>query len=157
MAYELHPSEFNNFESDFDKVNWLDTNTWSKKKIYDKKYWLVVPNFKLNIKRGDSITTLTVFLKTTGEQFGEPITPLNIGNFTVFFYCYDQNNSLIIKDTASITNESIGQVEYEFKELDFQSTGIYYGAFEFVLPSINGNPPTSLFLPSNNKIQIFVS
>jgi len=157
MVYDPHPSNFNDFESDFDKVNWIDVNTWSKKKIYDKKYWLVVPNFKLNIKRGDSITSLTVFLKTTGEQFGEPITPLNIGDFTVFFYCYDQNNSLIIKDTALITNETIGQVEYSFKDLDFQETGIYYGCFEFVLPAVGANIATSLFLPTNNKIQIFVS
>lgn len=150
--YTPKPSNFDSFVSDYDKVNWLDTPTWSKKKVYDVNYWLVIPNQKFTIKFQNNKPNLVVFLKTTGEQFGDAITPLNINTFTVVFKCYDINDELIIKAPAVITNASIGQIEYQFQDLDFYYKGNFYGEFDF----IDGSGMTFSLPDTKGKIQIIV-
>ena len=150
--YTPHPSNFSSFVSDYDKINWIDTETWTKKKVYDKNFWLVIPNQKFAIKLGNNKPTLTVFLKTTGEQFGDAITPLNITDYTIIFKCYDLNGELIIKAPATITNTTIGQIEYAFQDLDFYYKGTFTGEFDFT--DLNN---TTFTLPdSRSRIQIIV-
>lgn len=150
--YTPAPSNFSSFVSDYDKINWLDNKTWTKKKVYDVNYWLVIPSQKFSIKYQNNKPNLVVFLKTTGEQFGDPITPLNISSFTVTFKCYDLNDELIIRAPASITNNTIGQVEYQFQDLDFYYKGTFYGEFDFK----DTNNMTFTLPDRKDRIQIIV-
>lgn len=150
--YTPGPSNFDSFQTDYDKVNWLDTKTFSKKKVYDVNYWLVIPNQKFTIKYQNNKPNLVVFLKTTGEQFGDAITPVNISDFTVTFKCYDVNDELIIRNPAIITNLSIGQVEYQFQDLDFYYKGVFYGEFDFT----DGDGNTFTLPDTKGRIQIIV-
>jgi hypothetical protein len=151
-VYTPAPSNFASFQSDYSSVNWLDTPTWTKKKVYDVNYWLVFPQRKFSIKFQNNKPNLVVFLKTAGEQFGDAITPLNILDYTVTFKCYDLNDELIIRAAAQITNASIGQIEYQFQDLDFYYKGTFYGEFDFT--DADGNTFT---LPdSTSRIQIIV-
>lgn len=150
--YTPHPSNFASFDTDYDKINWLDTKTWSKKKVYDVNYWLVIPNQKFTIKFQNNKPNLVVFLKTTGEQFGDAITPLNINNLSVTFKCYDLNDELIIRAPAQITNQTIGQVEYQFQDLDFYYKGTFYGEFDFT----DDDNMTFTLPDSKGRIQIIV-
>ena len=148
-----HASEFDSFTSDFDKVNRIDIPTHTKRKIYDNaSCWLVFPNRNFSIRLGETKPSLNCFLKKAGEQFGDPITPLNMANFTVMFRCFDNNENTIIVDTATITNITLGEVSYQFKALDFSKPGRYFGEFEFT------ESGSSFTLPSpNDRIEIIVS
>lgn len=152
VPYTPHASDFNTFTSDYDKVNWIDTDSWSKKKIYNQNYWLVLTQEKFAIKFGNSKPNLIVFLRQGGEQFGDAITPLNMSDFTVIFKCYDVNDELIISSPASITNIGHGQVEYSFAELDFYYKGSFYGEFDF----IDGDGNIFTLPDSSKRIQIIV-
>lgn len=148
----LHPSEFDDFTSDYDKINHIDTPSYTKRKIYEKNYWLVYPNKNLAIRMGETKPYLRCFLKTAGEQFGDAITPLDIADYTIVFKCVNEGNNMIIMDTATVTNASLGEITYEFKALDFPTKGRYYGMFEFTKDDEVFTLP-----PESQRIEIIVS
>lgn len=147
-----HPSEFDDFQSDYDKVNWIDTPTHTKRKIYDKSFWIVSPNKNFSIRMGETAPQLHCFLKTAGEQFGDAITPLNIDDYTVLFRCVDGSGNIIINSPAQITNTSIGEITYTFTALDFPKPGRYYGEFQFKVDTSTFTLP-----PPSQRIEIIVT
>ena len=145
------PSGFNEFTSDYDKVNRIDVDSFSKRKVYDKAFWIVYPNKNFTIRLGETKPTFSCFLKTAGEQFGDPITPLDIEQYTVMFSCMDANENMIIRDVAQITNAAIGEISYQFKSLDFPKKGRYFAEIEFTIAG------DSFTLPgTNQRIEIIV-
>jgi hypothetical protein len=152
-----HTSEFSDFQSNYDKVNRIDTPTHTQRKVYQKDYWLVFPSKNFTIKFQETRPLLTCFLKTKGEQFGDAITPLNISDLTVKFKCVDIDENMIIQDTANIIDTALGEIAYEFKDLDFPKPGRYYGEFEFTISNLDPSPSFTLPATSQSRIEIIVS
>lgn len=148
MPYTFSNSEFDSFQSNYDKKNWLDNKTWASKKIYDDEgFWLVIPNQRFNLRLGDTKPALVVFLRKQGEQFGDPITPLNIVDITAKFKVYDDSGNLITVGNASMTDADAGQFEYSFTALDFTEPGRFFGEFEFSVGS-------DVFTLPDNKVRL---
>ena len=58
---------------------------------------------------------------------------------------------MIIKDAATVTKSSIGEITYSFKALDFPKIGRYFVALEFTVDN------TTFTLPGiNQRIEIIV-
>jgi hypothetical protein len=132
MPYQQGDSRFSEFNSDYNKVNRIDNKTWERRKTYDESYWLVFPKTKHNIKMGNQKPYLSVFLKTNGEQFGEPITPPDIEDYTtITFRCFDEDNTIAVMGAGVLVSADSGEVQYRFTEFDFTRPGTYYGEFEF--------------------------
>lgn len=128
---QAQASEFGDFDSNYDKVNRIDINTWTTKKVYDETPFLILPNLKFNIILGDTEPALMVFVKKGGEQFGDSITLPNLENYTITIKVYDKNSKLIIIDEMIINDLESGQIKYNFKQLDFIKSGTYYYNIEF--------------------------
>ena len=156
MPYENGPSNFESFDSDYDKINWLDTNTWTKKKVYDSNYWLILPNQKHNMKLGNDRPYLTVYLRKSGEQFGDAITPPEFENYTITFRCFDSDGIIAVVGPATKTNIHGGEIQYQFSALDFTKEGVYYGEFEFKLDVSEGVFSTFVLPDTRARLPIIV-
>lgn len=135
-------SDFNIFNSDYDKVNRIDSPTWEKKKIYDETPFLILPNQKFVIKLGDTKPDFKCFIRKGGEQFGDSIPFPNLINNTCILKIYDYNYNIVTMGTMLVSNEFVGELTYSFDILDFAKEGIYFfeveihiGEARFTLPS----------------------
>ena len=146
-------SYFDSFSAttNFDSINHIDNPTWKKRKIYTKDFWIVYPNKHFGIRLGETKPNFICFLKTTGELFGDPITPLNIADYSATFKCFDQHENLIVRSLMTNTDSSLGEFTYYFKSLDFSNKGRYYAEIEFKTET------TTMTLPTPGKrIEIIV-
>lgn len=134
-------SGFSTFQSDYDKVNRIDTPTWTKRKVYDDRPYLILPNYKFNMKIGDTKPIFKCFVKKAGEQFGDAITLPNLDTYTITFKVYDYNDNLVFMGPMVASNTDAGELTYVFSSLDFSQAGLYYceveltnGSNTFTLP-----------------------
>lgn len=125
-------SEFEDFESNFDKVNWIDTPTWANKKPYDETPYLILPALKFNLVLGDTEPDLMVFVKKNGEQFGDPITLPNLEDYTITIKIFDKTNKLVTTGPMTINDLNSGQIKYSFTSFDFMESGTYYYTIQFL-------------------------
>lgn len=123
-------SGFDTFLTDYDKVNWIDTKTYTKRKVYDDKPYLILPNFRFNVKLGDTLPIFKCYVKKCGEQFGDPISLPAIDTYDFVIRVYDYNNQIIFVGDMEVTNADLGELSYTFKNLDFSQAGIYYCEIE---------------------------
>jgi len=129
------PSGFNTFTTDYDKVDLIDINTWAYKKTYDEKPFLVVPNYKFNLKLGDTMPCFRCFVKKLGEQFGDPITLPNLDQYVIYLNVFNYSDNIIFKGRMNIVNLSLGELGYQMTHLDFSCAGVYYAEVEFTDPN----------------------
>jgi len=146
-------SGFNTFNRDYYSENWIDNNSWEKRKIYDNTPFLVMPSKKFNIKLNNLLPNFYCYVRVSAEQFGDRVA-FPLSGFRINFYLYDNNSNLVFRDIAVINNLSLGEIKYEWKPLDIQSEGNYYCELEFV-DEASGK---SFTLPDNkNRLEIIVS
>ena len=119
-------SEFDEFESNYDKVNRIDTPTWTTKKVYDETPFLILSSLKFHLALGDTGPDLMVFVKKNGEQFGDPITLPNLDEYAITIKFFDKNNKLVTVGTMQVNDLESGQIKYSFSPFDFMQPGIYY-------------------------------
>lgn len=123
-------SGFDEFQSDYNKENWIDNNTWESKKIYDDSPYVVLPGFNIGFRLGSSYL-LKLYIKCKGEQFGDPIAFPNLSDYAIFLKVYDQNKMCML-GTMNITNTVLGEVSYKFTNLDFNKKGHYNFVVELI-------------------------
>ena len=152
--YTPPPSKFNEYkeQADFQLENWIDTKSWTKKKLYDQNPYLFFGDQKFNIKLGQLKPYFYAYCRMKGEQFGDDIAfPLQ--GYQIYFYLYDSLYNLAIKDKCEITNFTIGEICYKWKPLDIQKRGFYTCVLEFIDPDNN-----SFKLPDDKvRFEVIVS
>lgn len=147
MAQE---SGFNEFESNYNKINNIDNDTWRKKKTYAETLYLVFPEPRLFVKLGDNGTKLRCYVKTLGEQFGDPIPMPEMDLYNLTVRVFDKNNNLASQGIP-VKDVTTGEVIYSFSALDFTKKGLYYAQIFLNKPEDGDNPEVSIILPSSNK------
>jgi len=148
------PSNFDEFKSqvDFEIKNWIDTKTWTKKRVYDQNPYLSFADQKFNIKLGQLKPYFYAYLRQKGELFGDDVA-FDLSGYTIYMYLYDSNHNLVMKDLMEITNETCAEICYKWKELDIQKCGFYTCEIEFIDSDNN-----SFKLPDDKvKFEIIVS
>jgi len=146
-------SGFEDFERDYYAENWIDTNSWEKRKIYDNAPFLVLPSKKFNIKLNSLLPHFYCYIRVGGEQFGDKVA-FPLSGYKINFFLFDNNSNLVFRDSAVINNLSLGEIKYEWKPLDIQSEGNYYCELEFIEENTN----KSFKLPdTKNRLEIIVS
>lgn len=120
----MSDSGFDTFPRDYRSINWIDNNTWEKRKVYNNAPYLVLPGQKYHIRLTNLLPNFVCYIYVPGEQFGDPL-PFPLSGNRIIFYLYDAQNNLVIRDTALVSNLDLGEVTYEWKALDIQQEGVY--------------------------------
>ena len=123
-------SSFDEFQSNYDKVNRIDVDTWTKKKIYDESPYLVLPALKYHLKLGDTSEFKCSIMKL-GEQFGDPIGLPGLEDYSITLKVMDFNYNVVCIGNMNVIDANTGQVGYVFSPLDFSNNGKYF--FEIML------------------------
>lgn len=147
-------SKFNDFKQkvDYHIENVIDTNTYEKKKIYSEAPFVITPQPKFNIKIGALLPKFTCFIRKRGEQFGDAVA-YDLTNATVRLFVYDKDNNLVVRDSMTKSNLSLGEVSYFWKKFDLQFIGFYTALVE--ITEQNGDV---LILPASQpRLEIIVS
>jgi hypothetical protein len=129
----LQPSGYNDFKdkSDFQSENWIDTKSWTKKRVYDQNPYLSFADQKFNIKLGQLKPYFYAYCRQKGELFGDDIA-FDLTGYTVYFYLYDSLHNLVARDLCEVTNFTCGEICYKWKTLDIQKCGFYTCELEFI-------------------------
>lgn len=146
-------SGYTSFSRNFKSQNVIDNSPTNVRRVYENAPYLVLPNQKFNIKLGCLQPSLIVYIRILGELFGDPI-PMDLTGYTINFYMYDKVAKLVAKGLASVSDNLIGEITYQWKDLDIQEKGIYNFEFEFL---INSDPTKTFKLPtSDSRYEIIV-
>lgn len=147
-------SGFSTFQSevDYDIKDWIDTKSWTKKRVYDQNPYLSFSNQKFNIKVGQLKPYFYAYIRHKGELFADDVA-FDLTGYNVYIYVYDSLHNLATKGKCVVTNPSISEICYEWQPLDIQKCGFYTCELEF----IDSNNITFRLPDDKNKFEIIVS
>jgi len=100
-----------------------DSSTYTQKKTYSQEPYIVLPK-KVSIKKGYGLKNFSLFIKTKGEQFGDPIAyNIDTNSQKIYLNCYDFSGNLHLRETMTSLDTYLGEWGYEFTALDFNAKG----------------------------------
>lgn len=103
------------------------------------------------IKRNDTLPNLQIKIKTRNCM--NALVPFNLSGITgcTFSMMDDCGNLIIASNTALISSESEGIIQYNWQEGDTMNSGKYQGEFELYFPD-----GKKLSVPNIGGIEIFI-
>jgi hypothetical protein len=106
----------------------ITEESYNNKKHYDdKNIYTVFANNNFSIKVGSTKPIFVCFLKTRGEQFGDPI-PAEFGDGqNIGIRIYDNSGGILVNGALNQTDTWLGEWTYIFSNLDFLEAGKFTG------------------------------
>lgn len=124
-------SGFENSNTEYDKVNHIDNNTWEQKRPYDEQPYLLLPANNFFIRLGNTQPSLKIFVKKLGERFGDVIALPSLSSYTIKIRVFDMSDNIVFVGSMSVVSETSGEIKYDFNALDFTNKGMYYFLIDF--------------------------
>lgn len=127
-------------------------DTFNEIRWYPNEPYLRFFSPSLRLTLGNLLPDVTAFVLQRTKEWGDP-TPFDLTDYSLSFKLYDNNNNLILEDSAEkgVSYIDTGEVIYKWKDLDIQQAGVYYCQFVFTKDN------KSISLPnSKNRFHILV-
>ena len=105
--------------------NFEQTTQQNKKPYNDCEVFVLFPKGNFISVNPGANTKIVCFVKILGEQFGEAI-PYSLKEGEIIqLLCFDENNSLFLKQNMVSTDTKLGEFQYTFKDFDLDNVGVF--------------------------------
>ena len=129
----------------------MAVDTFYEIRWYPNEPYLKFFTQNLRLRLGSLQPRVTAFILQRKQEWGDP-KPFDLAGYTLSFRVYDKDNNLIVEGQGQQgpTFADTGEIVYDWKELDIQQPGVYYG--EFVLVKTD-----KTFIVPNSHNRLYIS